>query len=171
MEFKRISRENGQWNTLWQQWDKECTKYGETISDYATSALSTLKPLAEDPQITSAGVYGLIDKDEIVAVCQLNVTGLPGYTGPVVRLRHLVLAPKFDFDDSTTIQEYINVLSSVFAGTINLAHSEMKADHAKLHFRSPADKEFFKNIEQSLKSNSVFSHVALKGSWLYVSIK
>lgn len=171
MELKRISRDNELWNLLWKQWDDECTKYEENISEYATSAISTLKPLAEDPQYTSAGVFGLFDEARIEAICQLNVTLLPGYTGPVLRLRHLVLAPKFDFDDDTTIGEYIDVLSSVFAGTIDQANGDMKADHAKLHFRSPADKQFFKNIEQSLKSNAVFSDVALKGSWLYVSMK
>ncbi|MBU2867076.1 hypothetical protein [Pacificibacter marinus] len=170
MNFERISRENGKWDALWKEWDLACSEYDESISEYATSSLSILHPLANDPQVASAGVFGLFQDDQILATCQLNVCGLPGYTGKVIRLRHLVLAPKFDFDESSTIEDYVQVLTEVFAGTIAQANSTMKAKHAKLHFRSPADKQFFSDIELSLKKSSAFSSVALKGSWLYVSL-
>ena len=170
MALVRLSRDNGLWNKLWIEWDAACENYGENFGEFAPSALSVLKPLAEDPQTRHAGVFGWTGADErIHAACQLNVAALPGYTGKVLRLRHLVLSPDFDFSETTTVDQYVDVLGGVFAGTMELASSELPADHVKLHFRSPADREFFNRFREYLQDTRTFKTVQMRGAWLYLS--
>ena len=170
MEFMRLSREGGEWSALWKNWDDVCTNYGEQFSEFAPSALSVLKPLAEDPQVGSAGVFGLKENEEFLAACQLNVALLPKYEGKVLRLRHLVLSPEFDFSDENNLAKYIVVLSNMFAGAVKLANSEMEAKHLKLHLLSPADREFFSNFSEYLSDVAKFSSVKMGGAWLYITI-
>ncbi len=169
MEFKRFSRDNGGWQALWVNWDAQCQDYLEDFSEFAPSSLSVLKALAEEPERPTAGVYGLTRGEEVLAACQLNVAFLPGYDGKVLRLRHLILSPRFDFAPDVNVEEYVEVLAKMFAGTVRLAQGDMAAKHVKLHFRSPADREFFKEFREHLSMIGAFSSVQMKGAWLYIS--
>ncbi len=170
MEFKRISRENGDWNKLWTSWDTICSEYGETFQDFASSSLEVLRPLAESPQTASAGVFALFDGVSILAVCQLNVAFIKGYDKKVLRLRHLLLSPKYDYSDDITVEDYVNILSEMFAGTISCAKEELFAKHVKLHLQSPADREFFNKIQENLEQSATFSSVKMHGAWLYIDL-
>lgn len=170
MEFKRISRENGLWDKLWVDWDEICSTFNENFQDFAPSSLTVLKPLAESPQIGSAGVYALFDEGAPLAVCQLNVAFIKGYDNKVLRLRHLLLSPEFDFSDDVTVENYVQILSETFAGTVLCAQNEMHAKHVKLHLQSPADRQFFKEIEQHLSKSATFASIKLHGAWLYVDL-
>ena len=169
MKLKRLSRENGLWNELWKDWDRQCTEFQEEFSDFAPSSLITLKDLAEEPERPTAGVFGLHDGNEFKALCQLNVAFLPKYTGRVLRLRHLVLSPRFDFSPDIDVEEYTKVLTSTFAQTVMLTKTEMPAQHVKLHFRSPADREFFKTFKRDIEATGAFASVQMQGAWLYIS--
>lgn len=170
MEFKRISRENGLWGNLWAEWDKICTSFDENFQEFAPSSLTVLQPLAENPQTESAGVFALIDQGSILAVCQLNVAFIKGYDNKVLRLRHLLLSPEYDFSDNVTVESYVQILSEMFAGTVHCANSELPAKHVKLHLQSPADRQFFKEIEQHLNVSATFSAVKMHGAWLYIDL-
>lgn len=169
MEFKRLSRENELWRKLWLNWDAMCNAYDENFNEFAPSALSVLKPLAEDPQTDSAGVFGLIDGEDVLAACQLNVARLLGYDGKVLRLRHLVLSPKFDYSDDISVKDYVEMLSEMFTGAVACAENEMAAEHIKLHVRSPADREFFNNFQEQLSKSATFRTVQMRGAWLYIT--
>lgn len=170
MEFRRISRENGLWDKLWADWDKLCTSFGENFQDFAPSSLTILRPLAESPQTATAGVFALIDEGATLAVCQLNVAFIKGYDNQVLRLRHLLLSPEYDFSNTVTVEKYVQVLSEMFAGTVVCAQNELPAKHVKLHLQSPADRVFFKEIEQHLNKSATFSAVKMHGAWLYVDL-
>lgn len=105
-----------------------------------------------------------------MAVCQLNVAFIKGYDNKVLRLRHLLLSPKYDFSDDITVDDYVNILSEIFAGTIHCATDELPAKHVKLHLQSPADRQFFKEIEQHLNKSTTFSSVKMHGAWLYIDL-
>ncbi len=169
MTFERLSRENGHWQLLWRNWDALCETYNEAFTEFAPSALTVLKPLAEDPQLPHAGVFGLLDGPNVLAVCQLNVAALPGYDDKVLRLRHLVLSPEFDFSDAMTLERYVDVLSQMFTGAVEVASTEMPAKHIKLHFRSPADRQFFNQFKDTLSTSGAFKTVQMSGAWLYLS--
>lgn len=170
MEFKRISQENGLWQKLWASWDKICSSYDEDFRDFAPSSLTVLQPLAESPQTDSSGVFALIESGETLAVCQLNVAWIKGYDSKVLRLRHLLLSPEFDFSDEITVARYVRILSEMFTGTVACANNEMPAKHIKLHLQSPADREFFKEIEEYLTKAATFNSVKMRGAWLYIDL-
>ena len=114
--------------------------------------------------------FALREGESILAVCQLNVAFIKGYDNKVLRLRHLLLSPKYDFSDDITVDDYVNILSEIFAGTIHCATDELPAKHVKLHLQSPADRQFFKEIEQHLNKSTTFSSVKMHGAWLYIDL-
>ena len=62
------------------------------------------------------------------------------------------------------------MISEMTAGTVRCASSELPAKHLKLHLQSPADREFFKEIEQHLNTSATFSAVKMHGAWLYIDL-
>jgi hypothetical protein len=166
--FSRISTENGQWPELIRQWELECERYDEALDDYATASIPTVRPLAEQAQTHSAGVYALKSGDSFLGLCQLNVALLPGYDGRVLRVRHIVHSPKFDFDADVPIEEYVSFLAGVLVGVFTVSDNDMQAPYVKFHFKSPAEKAFFAQLQVAIKKIKGVDEVALKGSWLYI---
>ena len=168
-EVLRISRENKFWQELLIQWDEECIEFGEDFGDYEQGTLSILRPLAEQTQRASSGVYAVKGEGGYLGMCQLNATWLPGYDGRVLRVRHIIHSPKFDYDDKITVNEYTEFLVSLFLGVFNISLSELDAPHIKFHFRSPAERNFFNHFKDALTHNKQFREVEMRGSWLYIS--
>ena len=171
MHFQRLSRENGLWSKLWVSWDAICEKYSESFAEFVPSALSVLKPLADDPQLSHAGVYGLVEGEDIRAVCQLNVANLPGYDGKVLRLRHMVLSPEFEFSDDISVDDYVSVLAEMFSGALVVSDGDMLSEHVKLHLRTPLDIQFFNHFRDKLSLTAKFDIVQMRGAWLYITKK
>lgn len=168
ISFTRVSTENGYWPELIRQWEADCESYSETLEDYATASIPTLRPLAEQAQTHSSGVYALKSDDSFLGLCQLNTALLPGYDGRVLRVRHIVHSPKFDFDTNLTIDDYAAFLAGVLVGVFEVSDNEMLAPHIKFHFKSPAEKTFFAQLQTAIKKIKGVDEVALKGSWLYI---
>lgn len=170
MKFIRLSRADQSFDKMWSSWDEECAKFSENFADFSPSALTELEKLASEPETAHAGVFAINDSSgNYPAVCQLNSAFLPGYTGRVLRLRHLVLSPQFEFSSEDLTEEYVSVLTEVFAGVVEVAEVEMPADHIKFHLRSPADRQFYNHFEVSLQRSRVFASVQLRGAWLYIT--
>lgn len=170
-KFTRISAANGLLGKLWKDWDAQCAEFGEDFSEYSTASMETLRSLAEEPEVDSRGVFGVCKDDAILAVCQLNVALLPRYDGKVLRVRHITLAPEFDYSDTKEIDDYAAVLREILFGTLMMADGAMTAPHMKFHLRSPNDREFFTNMRDYLTDHDSFELVEIKGSWLYMSRK
>lgn len=117
-----------------------------------------------------AGVYALKSGQGYLAVCQLNSAWLPGYTEPVMRMRHLTVSPTLDLSDDTGTG-YGAALVDVFYEVVNLCmtESDMAAKHIKFHLPSPADRTFFAAVGRELHSKNVFASVEARGAWLYIS--
>lgn len=168
VSFQRISLENGRWRDLLVAWEAECSTYGENLEDYAVASLPTVKPLAEGVQTNSAGVYGLEGESGYMALCQLNVGFIPGYRDKVLRVRHSIFAPRFDFDNTVTFQEYVNVIADLLTGVLAVSDAEMVAPNVKFHFRSPAEREFFQAFREAAEARGAFGDIQMKGAWLYI---
>jgi len=102
------------------------------------------------------------------AVCQVNRALLPGYDGMVLRVRHLVLSPQLDFGDRD-IADYGRILQELLQGILALSETDMPAPYIKLHFRSPADRQFFANLRTTLQRHGVFNEIEMRGAWLYIT--
>ncbi|OJY34660.1 MAG: hypothetical protein BGP11_08580 [Rhodobacterales bacterium 65-51] len=169
MEFLRVSSENRLWNGLIADWEDQCREFSEDLGEYAMASLPVLESLASETQRKNAGVFALRSDRGYEGICQLNVTPLPGYNGPVLRVRHIVHAPRYDFDNTLGVDEYGQVLTGTLLGVFRTSNGEMKAQHIKFHFKSPAEQMFFTRLKDALSEKEVFSSIELKGSWLYIT--
>lgn len=169
-DLVKLTVKDGSWPKLEDQWRTLCTEFDEDFKTYALDAMPVLQELAANHQ-KDAGVYALVrDGGEIDAVCQAHATHLPGYTGKVLRVRHLLLSPYFDFGDYP-IEQYVEVLSRMFGFTVKLGVSSLRSEHVKFHLRSPADRQFFEASLNVLRSVGPFDAVQIRGSWLYLTVK
>lgn len=171
--LKRVSQENGCWQELTLAWEKECGEFQENFEEYAVASMPVLEPLATGTQMTQAGVYAFAPNGRYQAICQANSSFLPGYTGKVLRIRHIVFSPMFDYSDEIDIQTYGNTLVGVFSGVILMSYEDMPAQHIKFHLRSPAEMEFGEQFTKVLKEHeefkNAFTNVNMKGAWIYLS--
>lgn len=167
-ELIRVSRENGLWQNLLKGWNDECEAFGENLDDYATSSMAVIRPLAEETQTPNAGIYALAADDSFMGLCQLNVAFIPGYTDKVLRVRHIVHSPRFDFDDSVSIDDYTKFLSGLLVGVFHISNNDMRAPNIKFHFKSPAERFFFDKIKGAVKDSGIAEMVEMRGAWLYI---
>lgn len=165
--LKRLSEKD--WATLVLDWEAECAHFEEDFGDYATASLPVLSDLACSAPRRDAAVYGLQKDGKLDVVCQANSSFLPGHVGKVLRIRHIVLSPRFDFAEDLQIEQYEETLVGVFAGVLSLAYGEMSSDHVKFHLKSPAERSFGQAFTDALKDHDAFTEVAMKGSWIYLS--
>lgn len=167
MALKKLDMADGSWPEFVADWKSQCERAHEDFAQYAVGSFDVLSGLATAPE-KNAGVYALRLEDAHAAVCQANCTGLPGYDGPVLRVRMILLSPDYDFG-SKTVEEYGNVLVGMFMGIFALSEGEMPSRYIKFHLRSPADRNFFAAIGSGLNGSGAFEKVELSGAWLYVT--
>ncbi|KQB95771.1 hypothetical protein AL073_13865 [Loktanella sp. 1ANDIMAR09] len=166
-ELKRVGP--AEWAKIVLQWEEQTNSYSENFVDHAPASMPVLEELATSAPLRDAGVYSYADKDEVLAILQANVALLPGYSGRVLRIRHIVLSPKYEFDDKIELDDYGSALVGVFAGTLVLSVKDMIAPHIKFHLRSPAERMFGEEFTKVLQNSGVFKECAMKGSRIYLS--
>lgn len=171
MDFARVSRENGLWKDLLVSWEAQCGSFNENFDEYASASMTVLKDLADGVQLHDRGVYALFDKGAFHSVAQLNCNFLPGYEGKVLRVRHIVLAPEYDFSEDIPLDVYGRTLALTFDGVLNVATSDMPATHVKFHLRSRGDRQFFSEVQPRLAQRGEFAAVEMRGAWLYLSTR
>lgn len=163
----RLSGADGSWARFKDDWRAQCANYGEDFDLYASGAFTVLDDLAANPEPRS-GIFALVRNGKFAAVCQANVTPLPGYDGPVLRIRMMLLSPDYDFGE-ISVDEYAIVLIDMFSGVMELSHTDMPARHVKFHLRSPADRQFFAALGRHLDASPALESVQMRGGWLYVT--
>lgn len=169
VELVRLCVADGSWVVFRDQWVAECAKFEEGFEDYATASIPVLEALAAENPV-NAGVYALRYEDgQFHAVLQANSTLLPGYgMDRVLRIRHLLVSPRYDFGDMP-IEDYSRVLTRTFARVVALSVHEMPSPHIKMHLRSPADVQFFREVGSFLGDMGIFTSVQMRGAWLYLT--
>ncbi|MCF3974008.1 hypothetical protein [Paracoccus salsus] len=169
-ELRELSAADGSWDAVEQSWSRECREHGEDLDEYAIGSLPVVKDLADTPHQRTRAL-GLFDTGgRCHAICQANVAVIPGYKEPVLRVRHLLLSPAYDFGDLDG-GAYAMALTSVFAGVVKAAFTTLPAKHVHFHLRSPADVSFFGAVAKTLASLPTFETVQMRGAWLYLTLK
>lgn len=167
--LEKLLVSTGTWGLFEADWRAQCGAFGEDFDQYAIGSLPVLREMAEQSNPEVAVVALRADDGSYAAVAQVNSTHLPGYEGKVLRVRHMLLSPTFDFGE-LSIEDYAGVLSRMFSRTVSLAFSDMPSQHVKFHLRSPADRQFFSNALTALKDFELFNSVAMRGAWLYLTL-
>ncbi|OWQ95120.1 hypothetical protein [Sphingopyxis witflariensis] len=167
--LEKLLVSTGTWGLFETDWRAQCEAFGEDFDQYAVGSLPVLRAIAtESPK--DAGVFALRGDDgSYAAIAQVNSTLLPGYEGKVLRVRHLLLSPTLDYGE-LSLEDYANIMGRMFSRTVYLAASEMPSAHVKFHLRSPADRQFFSSALSMLKDFAIFSSVAMRGAWLYLTL-
>ncbi|UJQ95740.1 hypothetical protein [Mariluticola halotolerans] len=169
LNFIKLGSEGTSYDLLKKDWKKQCDDLDEDFETYSQIPFAVFDEIiAKDKEGT--GLFALVEGDRYHAVCMLNHTYLPGYDGPVLRVRHILLSPQYDLGD-TTIADYSRVLVSILSNVIiiSISHEKLKANHIKFHTRSPADMQFFAAVGQTLDGSDLFASVQHRGAWLYIT--
>ena len=167
MAIQPLCNEDGSWPKLKKQWRAECATYNEDFDNYAVGTFAVLDPLAANGH-PKAEIYAYGQDGSYAAFCQVNHTKIPDYDGPVLRVRMMTLAPKFDFGEFG-IKEYTTVLVGLFAGVLELSIRKLPSRYIKFHLRSPADSQFFAALGAHFGKHPAFELVEVRGMWLYVT--
>lgn len=170
MKLRRLDKSDASWFGLRDQWKKQCHDYEEDFEQYASASLTTLENECDDgAPDDSSGVFGLVDENRIFhAACFLNAAHIKGWSGRVLRVRHLVLSPYYDFED-LELEDYATTLAHAFTQIVEVSESDLSSRHIKIHYRSPYDRTFFAAFALTMKSSSNFDSVESKGMWLHLS--
>lgn len=167
-ELVRLTESDGSWQKFCDAWTVECAAHEEEFEQYATASIPVLQTLAAEDQ-KDAHVFALVGGDgRHHAVWQANSTLLPGYNGKVLRIRHLLTSPAYDFGDFS-IDDYSQLLSRVYARVLKISIVDLPSPHIKMHLRSPADMQFFREVGAFLRDSEIFTAVEMRGAWLYIS--
>ncbi|MCL1628029.1 hypothetical protein M3N55_04740 [Roseibaca sp. V10] len=170
MKLIRLNKSDGTWKSLEDQWAAECDGFGEDYESYAGASVSTLREECDDGEIDAdTGVFSLQDETKKHhAACFLNSTLLKGYAGKVLRVRHLVLSPYYDFEELTE-GDYAEVQAYFFNALLQCSEETLPSPHVKLHYRSPNDRQFFAALAMQLRFAGQSWKVDSKGMWLHLS--
>ncbi|SMD13955.1 hypothetical protein [Rhizobium sp. RU36D] len=170
-ELVRLLQDDGTWLDFESDWRQQCDEVGEDFDNYAEATLGAVRDIIEK-EAKKAGVFALTMNGIHVAMCQVNSAMLPGYDGPVARVRFITLSPTLDYAEGD-ISQYAEVMIKLLMHVIKLAlnHDEMRSKYVKFHLRSPADTQFFQAVGKGLNDTELFGSVAMRGSWLYIAFK
>lgn len=166
----RLSHDDGTWQEIQDSWSKQCHEEGEDFESYMPVTFPFLGDQIDVLKGHSdSGIYGLKDEgDEPCAIMFVNGANIPGFTGKVLRIRNLIVAPKYDFGDYNE-EEYAKLLASVFSGILDLAENQIVCENIKFHSRTAAEAQFFKRFGDELEKSKVFSQISFKGAWLIIN--
>lgn len=167
----RLLKEGGSWDDFEADWRSQCEKLNEDFESYAGATFEVVKEIVEQEK-KRAGMFAVRDNDRFHAMFQANTASLPGYNGPVLRVRFITLSPEHDLTDKP-LTEYAEVLISVLAHALTIASNdaELGARHIKMHLRSPTDQQFFAALGSGLRDRNVFESIHTRGLWLYITMK
>lgn len=164
MRFIRLHEGDGSWSRFRRDWEDQCCQLGEDFESYQVSLIGVVEDLAKDTPSDEAAVFALECEDgRFHALCQVNVTTLPGYTGRVLRVRMMYFAPLYDFGE-LSLDAYIEVLVRMFSEIMALSEGAMQAPHVKFHLRSPADRQFFPTIGTDFEDKKTYASVIRRGA-------
>jgi hypothetical protein len=167
-KMQKVTRNDNSWQDLLANWKVQCESYGEPFDEYAASTRPILDELAGDLTTKTAGVYALHDGKNYAAVCQLNVARLPHTEGITLRVRHVLVCPRLDFED-VEAEQLGELMGQLLYNIHRVSLSELKSDHIRIHLRSPLEQSYFSVLAGYLSASGAVKRVESKGAWIYLT--
>lgn len=167
MEVVRLLESDGTLAAFDADWKSQCAEVGEDCDSFGQGTVPMIRRFASTDNNKEWAV-AVVDGDRfLAAACFIRAIQKP-FSGPVLRIRELTVCPLLDYGNLDEIF-YGNTLVSVLQGAIKLSERNLQAQHIKLHLRSPADAEFFREFREKLDSAGAFASTAAHGAWLIFS--
>lgn len=169
----RAQEENGLFRQLEAEWGRQCDAFGEDIDEYATPSMAHAREIVAGKHDTDKyGIYVLVNDTHHECLAHCNVARLPGTTGKTMRMVWVLLAPKYDFDE-TEPKVLASIAAALVTETIRLSagneEPQMRADHIKIHLGGVGDRQFFSGVAHALQGAGHVQDVAIRGNWLHMS--
>lgn len=170
--MKKLGHHDGSWGNVLTQWSTQCHKYSEDFESYAPETMKLLGELAEETANERwDGVFGFFDDNgSAQGVCFVNGAFVPGFTGRVLRVRHVLLSPENDFG-AFEEEHYATLLGRIFERIMRLSDTTLPCGSVKIHFRSPADVAIFRKFPDLFAGSEHFEAVQMVGAWLILRKK
>ena len=167
MREVHITESGGTLERLENDWTAQCEEIGENLDGFAPSAMQPIRAFAkaENDKEWAIGIEN--DGRFMAAACAIRAMQ-KGFSGWVLRIREVTVCPLLDYGNLDE-NVYIDTLIAILNAAIKLSESDLKADHIKLHLRSPADAVFFRAFGNTLDSKGVFAASEAHGAWLTIS--
>lgn len=167
--MKKLSHVDGTWGELLAQWTRQCHDFDEDFESYLPETMKLLGGLVEQTEGQRwDGVFAYEEGGQIEGICFVNGAFIPGYSGRVLRVRHVLLSPKNDFGDYDE-EHFGKTLGAIFERILVLSEGLIPCQHLKFHFRSPADVALFSKFSTILSKSDHFASVNMKGAWLMLT--
>ncbi|WPZ03315.1 hypothetical protein T8S45_10815 [Blastomonas marina] len=167
MQTIHLLEADGTLQQLEDNWASQCEAVGEDFEGFAPSAMEPIRTFAKKATEKEWAI-GVADGDQFMAVACAIRTMQKGFAGWVLRVREVTVCPLLDYGNLDE-NSYVDTLIAILNGALKLSESHLKADHIKLHLRSPADAVFFRAFGNTLDSKGVFAATEAHGAWLTIS--
>lgn len=167
MEVIRLSAKKGTLAQFDADWAAQCEEVGEEFDAYGAATMAPIRAFAE-ADADKEWAIAIKDGDRFMAVaCAIRTRQKP-FDGEVLRIREVTVCPLLDYGNLDE-NSYVDTLIAILNGALKLSESDLKAQHIKLHLRSPADAVFFRAFGNTLDSKGVFAATEAHGAWLTIS--
>jgi hypothetical protein len=171
-----LGDEDCSWRQLEKDWAGQAEQLGRSPDAYALASLGVLRDLTAGRLSMVGGAHGKTEVAGIrrrsdgrfYAACMLNLAELPGVPGLSLRVRHLVESPLLDSGVGGA-DFYSDILISTLGNINDLARTDWRAQHVRVHFQKPADAALVRACEAALIRAEVSGSVQMRGAWLYIS--
>lgn len=167
METIRLQASDGSLDRFNSDWAEQCESVSEDCDTFAQAAMAVIRDVA-DRDSDKEWAIAIVDNGRHMAAASAFRTTQKPLAGWTLRIREVTVCPLLDYgnlDEKT----YVDTLIAILNGAIKLSESSLKADHIKLHLRSPADAVFFRAFGNTLDSKGVFAATEAHGAWLTIS--
>lgn len=167
MQVVRLSASDGSLAALDADWKAQCDEVGEELESYGSATMAPIRTFAESDSAKEWAI-AIKEGERFMAIaCAIRTRQKP-FDGWVLRIREVTVCPLLDYGNLDE-NSYVDTLIGILNGALKLSESDLKAEHIKLHLRSPADAVFFRAFGNTLDSKGVFAATETHGAWLTIS--
>jgi len=175
MRLLRADAGNDVFSELERQWSEQCDNLGESYDEFSSVHIEHARGIVGGKLNTDRlAIYALTgESGAIECMAHLNVAPLPKTIGMTLRIRSILLAPKYDYGD--IVPEKLAYLASIlFDQAMYVASGKederMAASHVKVHMTGLGDRAMFGSVFGALEDVEYLSNVAVRGNWLEMTI-
>lgn len=168
--FIRLDVTNGLFGALEADWAGQCAAFGDDFQNYASAHIDHARGICgENPPDANYGVWALHIEGEYDGIAHVNRARIKGKDGETLRILWLLLAPKFDYEDVTP-EKLAQITTELILEAINLAATDLPAQHVKIHLGNTIDRLYFSSVAVALSAAKVCKDAAVRGNWLELTL-
>ena len=169
--LRKLKTNDGSWENFVKDWHSQCETTGNDFTEYFedSATFQLLEKQCEELQeIPIGGVFSMYDDHGVhTAVCFASGGLTNRIPGEFLRVRHIMIAPKFDADE-VRFDDYIMKYAEILSEIVELSKTQIKCPKVKIHFKSRSEMEPIREVMRKLEEESVISSSSSHGLWIVI---